>query len=895
MFSSIFSSGKKNKQSTPSARRGVKLALIQLEERVNPAGGILPDAPLFASQDGVLHVKFTAQSVTTEIDGTSFGDVYTYAAELISGEETPGTTDSKYIQPTLQVQRGDRLIIDYGNKLPKVEDDDGNMVDQSINLHLHGYYGDHLGMSDNVLLSIGKGQANRYEYEIPSDAPEGLLWYHNHRHVYSSTQTYRGLEGLLVVGRADGNYKEFDTLQQRLIGLNTHVTMPDSEGNLAETGSDAGTLELCTEDTCTSTANGESKARVGLKPGENQIWNIGNISNEYYYALGLDSVLASEADQFYAPSSLPVDFVVVSVDDQALAAPLVQNRFQNSDGRLLATGGRVSILVTGPADGRVLRLRTFESWNGLPHIEGLNSYPKQVLLVSDPSLSSLGATIPYPVSLTRNNPSPVYSVPNLQNAEVDYSREQIFGAVPSINFGVFPNVPWSQPRAGSVEEWTLSNWSPDNHPFHLHERFQVMSTVAPNIPEISILEPLPFFQDVIDIPPALCDENGIMITNRDGTPKFPGRVTIRVQFDGGLGGFVDHCHRLPHEDDGMMAQVKTLPAISIFATGSDNGSLVSVFNSETNALLKAFEAFPGYNGGTTVAVADINHDNIMDVIVGTRGGAEAHLKVFSGADNFSTVLQSFFPFAGYNGGISVGGGDLNSDSYDDAIVGVASVGAQPRVAAFSGKTGDMIVNLFAFDENFLGGVTVASGIISEGGLFSLVVGAGQGGASHVQVYRFNPYGSVDGEPYNTDQIWDAQLVSSFYAFSSSYEGSISVACGIYGGEVGGYSRIVVGARQGIPFITVWSAMDESHSEMMMPSPPGAPTDYQLFSAFPAFEQDGPQGVNVGLVSTLNGADILAMPTNGIGKARRFSFNMSSLQPYTVELFPVLGGTAIGGN
>ena len=122
MFSSIFSIGKKNRQTTLSARRGVKLALIQLEERVNPAGGTLPDAPLFASQDGVLHVRFTAQSVTTEIDGTSFGDVYTYAAELISGEETPGTTDSKYIQPTLQVQRGDRLIIDYGNKLPKVED-----------------------------------------------------------------------------------------------------------------------------------------------------------------------------------------------------------------------------------------------------------------------------------------------------------------------------------------------------------------------------------------------------------------------------------------------------------------------------------------------------------------------------------------------------------------------------------------------------------------------------------------------------------------------------------------------------------------------------------------------------------------------------------------------------
>ena len=831
MFSFIFSKICKQKKSNPSHRRSVRLALVQLEERVNPAGGVLPETTIFASQNGLLHVKFTAQSVTTEIDGVTYGDVYTYAAELISGDETPGTTDSKYVQPTLQVQPGDHLIIDYGNSLPQVEDDDGNMVDQSVNLHLHGFYGDHLRMADNVLLSIGKGQANRFEYEIPSDAPEGLLWYHNHRHVYSSTQTYRGLSGLFVVGRADGNYKEFDTLQQRLIGLNTHVNMPDSEGNLAETTGDPGTL-FCPPDGCTSTVNGESKARVGLKPGENQIWNIGNISNEYYYALGLDSVIPSEADQFDAPSSQPVDFVVVSVDDQALASPLVQNRFQNSDGRLLATGGRVSILVTGPADGRVLRLRTFLNFNGYPNLVDQNSFPEQVLLVSDPSLSSLGASIPYPVSLTRNNPSPFYSVPDLQNAEVDNSREQIFGAIPTINFGMFPNVPWSQPRAGSVEEWTLSNWSPDNHPFHLHERFQVMSTVDPNKPGNSVLEPLPFFQDVIDIPPALVDENGVMILNRDGTPKFPGKVVIRVQFDGGLGGFVDHCHRLPHEDGGMMAQVKTLPAISIFATGSDTGSLVSVFNSETNALLKAIDAFPGYKGGTTVAVADTNHDNIMDVIVGTRGGAEAHLKIFSGADNFSTELQSFHPFPGYCGLLNVAGGDLNSDSFDDPIVGAGSVGAQPRVSAFSGKSGDMIVNLFAFDEKFLGGVTVASGIISEGGLFSLVVGAGQGGHSHVQVYRFDPYGSVDGEPYNTDQVWDAQLVSSFYAFSSSYEGSISVACGIYGGEVGGYSRIVVGARQGIPFITVWSAMDESHSEMMMPSPPGAPP---IISYSPLFQ------------------------------------------------------------
>ena len=136
MFSFIFSKISKQKKSNPSHRRSVRLALVQLEERVNPAGGVLPETTIFASQNGLLHVKFTAQSVTTEIDGVTYGDVYTYAAELISGDETPGTTDSKYVQPTLQVQPGDHLIIDYGNSLPQVEDDDGNMVDQSVNLHL---------------------------------------------------------------------------------------------------------------------------------------------------------------------------------------------------------------------------------------------------------------------------------------------------------------------------------------------------------------------------------------------------------------------------------------------------------------------------------------------------------------------------------------------------------------------------------------------------------------------------------------------------------------------------------------------------------------------------------------------------------------------------------------
>ena len=35
--------------------------------------------------------------------------------------------------------------------------------------------------------------------------PNGLYWYHSHRHTMTSQQTYAGLAGLLEIGRPDGN------------------------------------------------------------------------------------------------------------------------------------------------------------------------------------------------------------------------------------------------------------------------------------------------------------------------------------------------------------------------------------------------------------------------------------------------------------------------------------------------------------------------------------------------------------------------------------------------------------------------------------------------------------------------------------------------------------------
>jgi FtsP/CotA-like multicopper oxidase with cupredoxin domain len=86
-------------------------------------------------------------------------------------------------------------------------------------------------------------------------------------------------------------------------------------------------------------------------------------------------------------------------------------------------------------------------------------------------------------------------------------------------------------RMGSVEEWTITNTSPMDHPMHLH--------VWPAQIVVRAGRPVgtPVWQDVVDVP-ALST------------------VTIRVAFDDFRGRTVYHCHNLDHEDRGMMGVVE---------------------------------------------------------------------------------------------------------------------------------------------------------------------------------------------------------------------------------------------------------------------------------------------------------------------------------------------------
>ncbi len=122
------------------------------------------------------------------------------------------------------------MIIDYVNSLdPAVFTPNGQPIQeipQPLNLHTHGLTVSPTGNSDNVLLAIPRGRSNRFVIKIPSTQYHGLYWYHPHIHGVTDEQVYNGLAGHIVVGRADGDYTEFNGLRVSPLMIRYSVLKP---------------------------------------------------------------------------------------------------------------------------------------------------------------------------------------------------------------------------------------------------------------------------------------------------------------------------------------------------------------------------------------------------------------------------------------------------------------------------------------------------------------------------------------------------------------------------------------------------------------------------------------------------------------------------------------------
>ena len=99
--------------------------------------------------------------------------------------------------PLIVVDPGDTIKVKIVNDLPEAPEELPYYDD--TNLHFHGLHVSAQGDSDNVLITIDRGQSWETEVKIPDDHFVGPDWYHPHLHGATNVQVSKGLAGPLLI------------------------------------------------------------------------------------------------------------------------------------------------------------------------------------------------------------------------------------------------------------------------------------------------------------------------------------------------------------------------------------------------------------------------------------------------------------------------------------------------------------------------------------------------------------------------------------------------------------------------------------------------------------------------------------------------------------------------
>ncbi|MGF1425368.1 multicopper oxidase family protein [Kitasatospora sp. LaBMicrA B282] len=486
-----------------------------------------PQPPSTAQQEQGMHpgrpFKDPANADTTATKNLTITLDAAQTSFSVGGKQLYGQSyNGSYVAPTINAAPGSTLTINLVNHLPV-----------ATNLHFHGLHTSPSGQSDDPFLCVAPGARLSYRLVIPADHPQGTFWYHSHAMGTScptpgtagmpgmstggfmpgdvENQVFAGLSGALVIG------DDRTLLPKPLRSVTAHTLVlkdlqVDATGHILQ---NTATATINSDNPTVRTVNGQLQPVLSMKPDETQLWRLVNAGADIFYQLQLDGH----------------QFTVVGEDGVPVAKVTTANTL------LLPPGKRYDVLVTaGPTAGRTT-LRTLAYSNG-PQGDAYPNTPLATLNVTGtavPKLPTVSGAIPTaPVDLSTAAIAQHRSVQLSESSDGNSfylnGQQYVMGAG-----SIFA----TPAKLGTVEEWTLTNASGEDHPFHLHTTaFQVMSVNG---------TPQPYTnrQDIVVVPHAT---NGV-----------PGRAVIRIEFHDYPGRWMFHCHIAAHEDNGMMSYINVVP------------------------------------------------------------------------------------------------------------------------------------------------------------------------------------------------------------------------------------------------------------------------------------------------------------------------------------------------
>jgi FtsP/CotA-like multicopper oxidase with cupredoxin domain len=459
-----------------------------------PAGAVPPPAfaqpEVLESANGTLDVELVARARQVP-----WGTGTRYA--LTYNGTTPG--------PTLVVRPGDRVRVTLVNEL-----------DAPTNLHTHGLYVSPSGDHDNPFVRVASGARHTYHYDITPEQRSLTAWYHPHMHGRVAPQVFGGLVGAIIVR------DDLDT-DPALAGATERV-MVLSDPRIGKTAAvlDASMMQQFQgREGDVVLVNGVGAPFLLAPAGTLEHWRLVNASASRYYRLVLDG--------------LPM--TLVGTDGGRLAVPMSVDELR------LAPGERAEVLVVPSSEGQYA-LRTLAVDRGSL---GMGAGGDAAILSPPATVATLSVTGTAPAATL---PARLAAPSTLEPGNATGRRDLVLGmgmgmaGMGSMGGGdnrggmaftidgkpFDPSVTNIRTRLGRVEDWTISNTSAMDHPFHLHVwPFRVL--------ERSDGAPEPGWKDTVNVPAG-------------------GSVKLRVPFDRVTGRTVYHCHILDHEDLGMMGVIR---------------------------------------------------------------------------------------------------------------------------------------------------------------------------------------------------------------------------------------------------------------------------------------------------------------------------------------------------
>lgn len=749
--------------------------------------------------------------------------------------------------PTLITNPGDRLRLSIVNNLPEtIPNVNEQAMDSLTNFHTHGLRVSPLGFGDNIVTHWAPGETRNVEIDIPQNHPIGFNWYHPHPHEITSSQASGGLAGGLEIGDIASRYQlPVQDIPKQIMNLQGFYYQTNSNNqNVIVNPFYGGNNDLPVQ----VAINGQINPIIPMRTGKTglQLWDLLNISSDSWLQVGLFRESDVKANNFSNP--IPLGVIAVDGDGGNEDPRPVNWLFMNPARRF-----SVFAQIADPGDYVLYNLNPGDTQNGGVGGTGDVFTPNRVLATVQVTGESSPVTSFPPLKSNLSNT--ITSTDALYTITPDRTRTIEFnmgGKNPFvINGTVYDDIPLAIVPLNTVEEWTLINASgtwdpgtqtfkpgdpvpdslrsdPDFHPFHIHQGDFLVTKIngldtRQMTNDYGVYNG--FFMDTVPMPgthvkgsvtldrPYGNLQSKIQIDDNNRFVQYndvePGVITIRQEFRDFTGTYVYHCHILDHEDLGMMASVRVVlnpRDIWLGLPNPDNKAALSLYQAADTEVRRQLQPF-GKNytqGFDSYAIADVNHDNVTDIIVPKAGTSRPTVRVFDGVTLKPIAQLRPFQERADILKLETAAGDINGDGYADIVIARGSQTRQAQVKILSGKDLQPLIKPFDpvkdsgfMNQSFRGGIRVATGDLDGDNFDDLIVAEGPGANAEVQAY--SGIDLVQGKSLKQSAIFidSSGRSNPLHPFGSKYKGGINISSGylLKGYQASNdYGKVVSGAQ-----------------------------------------------------------------------------------------------------